>query len=237
MQELKLTLTSLQLNYQAVCDVLCSLLFQNTMDTSELLLLLLLQPLILGVADPDHHLSTEQTSAATSVDHGVSTASIEPSPETTDSTSNTEPYRGDCLIDTEMGLVAVGSAGGLIVCLLVAVGVLTCQVCVLQRRVYVPRISRSNMDLVSSAGYWASDRRESGGIVGPCDTSVILEEVRADSSAEEERQPDTQGTAAGYNGGSTTKPLLPEEEALLTSSSKDSCLEIPRDLEDTPLVV
>lgn len=211
----------------------------DMMDTSGvLLLLLLLDPLTLTVIDADHQLFTEQTYAAMSDDHGVHTTSVESSPATTDhpdSISSTEPYRGDCLIDTEMGLIAVGSAGGLIFCLLVAVMVLTYQVCVLQRRVYVPRTSRSNMDLVSSAGYWATDGRGDGGIVGPCDTSVILEEVRADSSTEEERQPDVQ--AAGHSGGSTTMPLLPEEEALLTPTSRDSCLEIPRDLEDTPLVV
>ncbi|KAI3353940.1 hypothetical protein L3Q82_005138 [Scortum barcoo] len=34
------------------------------------------------------------------------------------------------------------------------------------------------MDLVSGAGYWGTDRQEVGGLVGPCDASVILEELQ-----------------------------------------------------------
>lgn len=156
----------------------------------------------------------------------------------TDSINGT---RADCLIDTEMGLIAIGSAGGLIVCLLVATMVLACQVCQLQRRVYVPRTSRSNMDLVSGTGYWGTDRPEIGGLVGPCDTSVMLEEVRADSKMEEERQAEIQEAMeeAGLEEGATAMAFDPEDKAsqMKSSSSRDSCLEVPRDLEDMPLVV
>ncbi|XP_062274455.1 uncharacterized protein LOC133979932 [Scomber scombrus] len=149
----------------------------------------------------------------------------------------------DCLIDTEMGLIAIGSAGGLIMCLLVATVVLACQVCQLQRRVNAPRTSRSNLDLVSGTGYWGTDLPEVEGLVGPCDASVMLEEVRADSRMEEDRQPEIEepyeGAEAGFEEGATAMAFDPEEKAsqMQSSSSRDSCLEIPRDLENMPLVV
>ncbi|XP_037324977.1 uncharacterized protein LOC119216343 [Pungitius pungitius] len=134
--------------------------------------------------------------------------------------------RVDCLMDTEMGLVAVGSAAALIVCLLGATAVLACQVCLIQRRVYAPRSTRSNLDLVSGAGYWGLERPGSGGHVGPCDGDVALEEVRSDEEAEEERR----GREAEDG---------PEEKVSLMqrSPSRDSSLVSPRDLEDMPLVV
>lgn len=150
--------------------------------------------------------------------------------------------RGDCLVDTEMGLIAISSAGGLIVCLLAATVVLACQVCSLQRQVYCPRTSRSNMDLVSSTGYWGTDQPEIAGLVGPYDASVMLEEVKEDKT-EEERQAETKGTmednGAGLKEGAMAIAFNPEDDQshMHSSNFKDSCLEIPRDLEDMPLVV
>ncbi|KAK5869109.1 hypothetical protein PBY51_010066 [Eleginops maclovinus] len=139
--------------------------------------------------------------------------------------------RADCLIDTEMGLIAIGSAGGLIVWLLVAVVVLACQVYILQHRQYGPRHSRSNMDL-RGAGYWAGVQSEDRGHVGPCDSSVMLEEIKEEGKMEEESQPIEEA-------GAEQVALLPQENTSQTqsTSSRHCSLEIPRDLEDMPLVV
>ncbi|XP_037630362.1 uncharacterized protein LOC119490897 [Sebastes umbrosus] len=209
---------------------------------TSLWLFLLLNQLPFGPTDADRDLSTMKAYSQRAGDQGgSSTPAVEPSLTTigrTDSPDlDTNGTRADCLIDTEMGLIAIGSAGGLIVCLLVAIVVLACQVCQMQRRAYAPRTSRSNMDLVSGTGYWGVDNPEAGGLVGPCDASVMLEEVRADSEMEEERQVEREEAGAGLEKGATA--FDPEEKTCLmqSSSSRDSCLEIPRDLEDMPLVV
>lgn len=148
--------------------------------------------------------------------------------------------RIDCLIDTEMGLIAIGSAGGLIVCLLLSTVVLACQVCHLQRQVYAPRNSRSNMFLVSGTGYWDTDQPGVGGLVGPCDSSVMLEEVRADRKIEEEEaETRGEGAAAAHEEGTPLMAFASVGGAgpMQSSNSTDSCLEVPRDLEDMPLVV
>lgn len=223
-------------------------LFQSTMESTRtfLWLFLLLNLLLFCPADSD--LSTTQPYLYKTEDYvGSSTPALEPTLATTDHTNSfdtdTNGTHGNCLIDTEMGLIAIGSAGGLLVCLLVATVVLACQVCNIQHRVYNPRISRSNMDLVSSAGYWGINRPEVGGLVGPCDASVMLEEVRADSKMEEDRQAEIQeaGEEAGpgLEEGAMALSFDPEEKAcyMPSSISRDSCLEVPRDLEDMPLVV
>lgn len=215
---------------------------------TSLWMFLLLNQLLFCPTDADHDLSTMQPySHKTEDEVGSSTPAVEPSLTTIDHTNfpdtDTNGTRADCLIDTEMGLIAIGSAGGLIVCLLVATVVLACQVCHIQRRVFVPRTSRSNMDLVSGAGYWGIDRPGVGGLVGPCDASVILEEVRADSKMEKEGQDDIRETpeeaGGGLEEGATAMAFNPEEKAcqMQSSTSRDSCLEVPRDLEDMPLVV
>lgn len=212
--------------------------------TTTLWLFLLLSQLSIWWTDADQHLSTIQTYSSQTEDlTGSTTAAMEPNLTTADDITN--GTRADCLIDTEMGLIALGSAGGLIVCLLITTVILACQICQLQHRVNMRRSSRSNMDLVSSAGYWGADQQEVVGLVGPCDTSVVLEEVMADNKTEEDRQAEVQEgmemeeAGAGLPKGATAEAFEPEEKASLlqTSSSRDSCLEIPRDLEDMPLVV
>lgn len=144
----------------------------------------------------------------------------------------------DCLIDTELGLIAIGSAGGLIFCLLVSTIVLACQVYHIQHRIYIPRASRSNVDLVSGTCYWEADQAEAQGLVGPCDASVMLEEVRAENEEdlheENREEPGTgreeQGVATNFNSGEKMGQMS-------TSRSRDSCLEVLKDLEDMPLVV
>ncbi|XP_074536297.1 uncharacterized protein LOC141798315 [Halichoeres trimaculatus] len=159
--------------------------------------------------------------------------------------SDTNGTRADCLIDTEMGLIALGSAGGLIACLLVATVVLAFQVWHLQRRVHTPRTSRSrsNLDLVDSAGYWGDDRPEAQGLIGPCDASVMLEEVGGDGKMEEEEESQAEvpeEVSPGPVEGAVALAAFSDPEDLKPAqmeSSRDSCLEVPRDLEDMPLVV
>lgn len=210
----------------------------------SLWLFLLLNQLLFCPVDADQDLSTTQPYSHKTKYIGSLTPAVNASlTDHANPDTDTNGTRGDCLIDTEMGLIAIGSAGGLIVCLLVATVVLACQVCSIQRRIYAPRISRSNMDLVSSAGYWGTDRPEVQGVVGPCDSSVMLEEVRADSKVEEDQQTEIQevrGEArAGLEEGAIAMVSDPEEKIchIPSSSSRDSCLKVPEDLEDMPLVV
>ncbi|XP_034557724.1 uncharacterized protein LOC117825866 [Notolabrus celidotus] len=215
------------------------------MESLRMFWLCLLLSLSPTEADP----STTPLSFSGTHDGGVnSTPTLGSSsvPTYTDSFDiDTNGTRADCLIDTEMGLIALGSAGGLIVCLLVATVVLACQVWHLQRRVNAPRTSRSNLDLVGSAGYWGDDRPEAQGLIGPCDASVMLEEVGADSRTEEDEEYEGQAEArdeggAGLEDGAMAMAAFnPEDKTpqMQSSSSRDSCLEVPRDLEDMPLVV
>lgn len=214
---------------------------------SWMFLLLLLQ---LSLCPAEADLTTTQ---ASSESHGVSlTPALESSSSPSDHIdsfdSDTNGTRADCLIDTEMGLIALGSAGGLIACLLVATVVLAFQVWHLQRRVHTPRTSRSrsNLDLVDSAGYWGDDRPEAQGLIGPCDASVMLEEVGGDGKTEEEEEEESQAkvpeeVSAGPEEGAVALAAFSDPEdkpaQMESFSSRDSCLEVPRDLEDMPLVV
>lgn len=205
---------------------------------TSLWLFLLLNQLPLCPTEADQNLSTTQPYSTPVTELSLTTIDRTDFPD-----ADTNGTRGDCLIDTEMGLIAVGSAGGLIVCLLVSTVVLACQVCSIKRRVYAPPTSRSNMNLVSSTGYWGTDQPEVQGLVGPCDASVMLEEVRADSKIEEDGQAEIrkarEEAEVGRAEGATATAFDPEETAchMPSSGSRDSCLEIPKDLEDMPLVV
>ncbi|XP_050921696.1 uncharacterized protein LOC108900003 [Lates calcarifer] len=225
-------------------------LLQSTMEgtRTSLWLFVLLSQLPFCPTDAGQGFSAMQTTNTykTPDQDGSSTAAMESSLTTVDHTNSpdtdTNGTRADCLIDTEMGLIAIGSAGGLIVFLLVATVVLACQVCHIQHRVYALQTSRSNMDLVSGTSYWGPDQPEAGGMVGPCDASVMLEEVRAESKMEEERQPEIpevrEEAGPGLEEGATVTVFdLEEASQMKSSSSRDSCLEVPRDLEDMPLVV
>lgn len=204
----------------------------------------------LSLRPTEADLTTAQESSSES--HSVSsTPALESSSSPLDHIdsfdSDTNGTRADCLIDTEMGLIALGSAGGLIVCLLVATVVLAFQVWHLQRRVHTPRTSRSrsNLDLVDSAGYWGDDRPEAQGLIGPCDASVILEEVGGDGKTEDEEEESQaevpEEISAGLEEGAMALATFSDPEdkpaQMEGSSSRDSHLEVPRDLENMPLVV
>lgn len=204
---------------------------------TSLLLLLLLNLLHLHQADVDQnllsqtpHLQTEVSSSDSAPELNVTTKD-----DTNDTDAGANGTFCDCLIDTELGLIAIGSAGGLIFCLLVSTIVLACQVYHIQHRVYVPRTSRSNVDLVSGTCYWEANQPEAQGLVGPCDASVMLEEVREENQEDprEERREEAgtgQEEQTNYNSGEKMGHLS-------TSRSRESCLEVLKDLEDMPLVV
>lgn len=204
---------------------------------TSLLLLLLLNLLHLHQADVDQnllsqtpHLQTEASSSDSAPELNVTTKD-----DTNDTDAGANGTFCDCLIDTELGLIAIGSAGGLIFCLLVSTIVLACQVYHIQHRVYVPRTSRSNVDLVSGTCYWEANQPEAQGLVGPCDASVMLEEVREENQEDprEERREEAgtgQEEQTNYNSGEKMGHLS-------TSRSRESCLEVLKDLEDMPLVV
>lgn len=138
---------------------------------------------------------------------------------------------GKCLIDSKMGPIAIGSAAGFIICLLITISVLACQIWVLQRRVYIPGTHRSDTDMMGGAHYWGPDQTEIEGLVGPCDTTVMLEEVMTDDHTQSEIQDALEEAGAGIQD--------PGEKNIQfqSSSSRDSCVVLPKDLEDMPLVV
>lgn len=200
---------------------------------TSLWLLLLLSLLHLHQADVDQDLLSQTPHLQTGASSSDYAPELNATASYTDAGANGTFC--DCLIDTELGLIALGSAGGLIFCLLLSTIVLACQVYHIQHRVYVPRTSRSNVDLVSGTCYWEADQPEAQGLVGPCDASVMLEEVREENQEEERREEAGTGreeprAQANYNSGEKTGHLS-------TSRSRESCLEVLKDLEDMPLVV
>lgn len=159
----------------------------------------------------------------------------------------------------------MASVGSLVVFLLASILVLACQVCRLQRRRSSGRQTRSNVDLVSGTGYWgAGTQAEGGGIVGPCDASVMLEEVKAqdeqpkkeavssfDEFESEEGSEVLVTPESRAQSGITVAPVgelveigdtnpippPPPPPPMPGSTSQESCLEAGKDLEDMPLVV
>ncbi|KAK5602946.1 hypothetical protein CRENBAI_019557 [Crenichthys baileyi] len=211
------------------------------MKTTRTVCLFLLFLLLLHPSEADKGISTTNTGSPKSKDQSHSTTFYSgdlPDPYQLNTSDGINATGGHCLIDTEMGLIAIGSAGGLIICLLVTISVFACQICVLQRRVYIPRSRHSSTDLMSGSNYWGTEQTENEGLVGPCDTIVMLEEVRTNSKTLTEIQEAMDEAVAGHKEEKTTS-TDPEEKVfqIQSSSSKDSCLEVPKNSEDMPLVV
>ncbi len=137
-------------------------------------------------------------------------------------------------INAQLAFIATATAGSIILILLTSTIVLACTVSSLKRHHRAPRPSRSNADLVSGAGYWGTERRE-GGIVGPCETSVLLEEVKTDGEEEEihdgAAEPSQYIATSNAAGDSESIPT-----AMQSSISRDSCID-PISLENMPLMV
>lgn len=216
--------------------------FQGNMDGSRasLWLLLLLTQLLLRPTDQDPPEAPHPNQTEASSSHSASEPNITEAGANETEAGADGPFC-DCLVDTELGLIAIGSAGGLIVCLLLSTAVLACQVYHIQRRLYVPRTSRSNADLVSGRCYWEADQPEAQGLVGPCDASVMLEEVREEQEEEpreENREEREEAGAAREEQAATTNVNCGEKTGWTASpGTRDSCLELLKDLEDMPLVV
>lgn len=137
-------------------------------------------------------------------------------------------------INAQLAFIATATAGSIILILLTSTIVLACTVSSLKRHHRTPRPSRSNADLVSGTGYWGTERRE-GGIVGPCETSILLEEVKTDGEEEEIHD----GTARPSQYIATSKAAGDSESiptAMQSSTSRDSCID-PISLENMPLMV
>lgn len=152
----------------------------------------------------------------------------------------------DCLIDNKMAMVAVASAGGVIVCLLVSTLILAWQVRHLHHRIGSLRPSRSNMDLGSSSGCtWPllashdpSDPPEAGGLEGPCDATIVLEEMRPflEIDATEDRV-NTEKEKELEQGEKKAACHPGEMVVQIQSSSTSDARLDSKDLENMPLVV
>ena len=99
------------------------------------------------------------------------------------------------------------------------------------------------MDLMSSTRYWGPDQSEVTGFVGPCDATVMLKEVRGESKMDEERQAEIK-EAREEGGdrleeGAIAMAFDSEKKVSQTqsSSTREPCLEVVKDLENMPLVV
>ncbi|XP_014070472.1 uncharacterized protein [Salmo salar] len=168
-----------------------------------------------------------------------STILPDPSPEPDNSSSPKEATPG-CFIKPQMGFILVACAGGLVLCLLVSTVVLACQVCRLRRQARAPRPTRSNVDLVSGIGYWGTEHTERG-IVGPCDASVMFEEVQVDDEEqgeeewkEREEEQAREGVRSQTGDSGTAGEMSMQMQC---SSSRNLCMEVPQDLDNMPLAV
>lgn len=138
-----------------------------------------------------------------------------------------------CLIDPQLAFIVALSSGGLIIILLISTLVLTCKVIALKRQCHSRRPTRSNVDLVSGTGYWGTETIE-GGIVGPCETNLLLEEVRTD--AEDEEVPEEEEEPIVHHCPTTNMGTENASVTMQTSTSRDSCID-PKELENMPLMV
>ena len=155
-----------------------------------------------------------------------------------DPNSTTNGTVADCLIDNKMAMVAIASAVGVIVCLLVSTLVLACQVRCLQKRIGALRPSHSKMDLVSSSDYWGPGPPEAGGLEGPCDASIVLEEMRPFIEIDSNQDEVNTRRENELEQGGKRAACDPEEvaERMQLSSMSDARRD-SKDLENTPLVV
>ncbi|XP_066551808.1 protein EVI2A [Amia ocellicauda] len=182
-----------------------------------------------------------------------STPMTESKTESTRATTNPaqKPTPSPChnLIPKEWeitGLIILGAL--IIVCtlLLISTTVLACKLCFLTRTGGAPRQPRSNADLLSGQSYWRPvSTDEPGREAGVSETSVMMEEVKAEGSPAEKRAGEgssataANGTPAQDEGkpvgaDSGTEPesggARPEEEPGTTASD-------PPDVADMALVV
>lgn len=150
----------------------------------------------------------------------------------TEATASVTPAGGSegCFIDPQLAFIVAASSGSLMLALLISVLVLACKVIALKRQCQTRRPTRSNVDLRGS-GHWSTEQAEEG-IVGPCETNLLLEEVRIDAEAQEEEE-----EAMLHQGNTKNKDEANVLATMQSSASRDSCIDPAKELEDMPLVV
>lgn len=140
-----------------------------------------------------------------------------------------------CFIDPQLAFILLASSGSLMFILIISVLVLTCKVITLKRQCRARRPIHSNVDLRGS-GHWSTERAEEG-IVGPCETNLLLEEVQIDTDDAVGQEEEEEDEVMLHQRNTKKKD---EENVLATmqsSTSRDSCIDPAKELEDMPLVV
>ena len=136
-----------------------------------------------------------------------------------------------------MAMVAIASAVRVMFCLLVSTLVLACQVRCLQNWIRALQPSHSKMDLVSSSDYSGLSPPEAG-LEGPCDASIVLEEMRPFIEIDSTQDEVNTGQEKELEQGGKRAACDPEEMAtLMQISSMSDTRRDSKDLENTPLVV
>ncbi|KAK0135818.1 hypothetical protein N1851_028315 [Merluccius polli] len=94
------------------------------------------------------------------------------------------------------------------------------------------------MDLVSSSAYWGSNPPEAGGLEGPCDANIVLEEMRPVIEIDATKDKVNTQKEKELEQGGKRAACDPEEMAVQMQMSimSDTGLD-PKDLENMPLVV
>lgn len=137
-----------------------------------------------------------------------------------------------CLIEPHLLFITAACAGSVILILLTSVMVLSVKLIILKKERY-RRSARGSINKVSGSGHWSHEMMEKG-LIGPCETNLLLEEVRNeaedDGMNEEEKATLHQSTNTNMDGEDVPATMS-------ISTSKDSCIDPVKDLEDMPLVV
>lgn len=153
----------------------------------------------------------------------------------TEAAASVSPAGGSegCFIDPQLAFLVVASAGSLMLVLIISVLVLACKVFALKRQCQARRPNRNNVD-VRGSSHWSAEQAEEG-IVGPCETNLLLEEVRPDpdDAAVQEEEEEAMLHQSNTKSKDKANVLIPMQ----SSTSRDSCIDPAKELEDMPLVV
>ncbi|TSN39283.1 hypothetical protein Baya_9138 [Bagarius yarrelli] len=154
----------------------------------------------------------------------------------TEGAASVSPAGGSegCFIDPQLAFIVVASFGSLMLVLIISVLVLACKVFALKRQCPARRHNRNNVD-VRGSSHWSTERTGEG-IVGPCETNLLLEEVRPDpDDAAVQEEDDEQDRLHQSN--TKNKDEANVLVTMQSSTSRDSCIDPAKQLEDMPLVV
>lgn len=138
-----------------------------------------------------------------------------------------------CFIDPQLAFIVVASSGSLMLVLIISVLVLACKVIALKRQCQARRSTRSHVDLRGS-GHWSTEQADEG-IVGPCETNLLLDEVRTDAEEAVAQEEEEESMLHQSNTKNKDEPKV--LVTMQSSTSRDSCIDPAKELEDMPLVV